>query len=196
MIAVTDPCQDIRYPIEFTRSGAPSAKNARQTGAPYTQESGEKAMVDGSEALAGMVDAGMDSQDALRRADSKAATLLQLVGAALAGVVALVASKPSDAAVVLLWLALVPILVSVLLLLATILPRLNRDPVPGSWLHAAQVGPGTLLDSYRHGNPTSAAMHVCVVARMARRKYQYLQVAVLLLVVGMLLLVAALAVIA
>lgn len=145
----------------------------------------------------GLVDAGTQAQDALRRADAKATTLLQLVGAALAGVIALVKwGQPAGAATVLLWLALAPILASVVLLLVTILPRLNRDPVPGTWLHAAQVGPSTLLDTYTAAAPTSTAAHVCVVAQRARRKYQYVQVAVGLLVAALLPLITALAVIA
>lgn len=145
---------------------------------------------------AGLVDAGTQAQDALQRADTKATTLLKLVGLALAGVIALVNSDPTGAALTLLWLALAPILASVVLLLVTILPRLNRDPVPGTWLYAAQVGPSTLLDTYTATTPTATATHVCVIAQRARRKYQYVQAAVGLLVAGLPLLVAALAVIA
>lgn len=149
-----------------------------------------------TELPAGLVDASTQAQDALRRADTKATTLLQLVGLALAGVIALVNNEPAGAAATLLWLALAPILASVVLLLVTILPRLNRDPVPGSWLYAAQVGPSTLLDTYTAAAPTATAAHLCVVAQRARRKYQFVQLAVGLLLTGLLPLIAALAVIA
>lgn len=137
-----------------------------------------------------------EAQEALRRADTKAATLLQLVGLALAGVMALVSTSPTGAAAVLLWLALAPILASVVLLLVTILPRLGRHPVPGTWLHAATVTASALPDTSTDAARVNADTHLCRVARMARRKYRYVQAAVALLITGLVLLIPALALIA
>lgn len=124
-------------------------------------------------------------RDELRRADTKATTLLSLVGAAMAGVIALSTRPASDPATVLLWLALAPILASIVLLLLVIRPRLNHNPVPGSWLHAAQVGASTLLESVKYGLATSAAHEVCGLARVARRKYRRIAVAIVLLLAGL-----------
>jgi hypothetical protein len=103
------------------------------------------------------------------RADTKASTLLTVFGFALAGVVALTGRPVAPAVAVLLWCSAAPIAASVVLLLLAIRPRLGRDPVPGSWLHAAQVGAATLLASYADGgDPTVlAAYDVCVLARIA-----------------------------
>lgn len=125
-----------------------------------------------------------DAQDALRRADDKARTLLSLVGAALAGVIALASGDPAGASALLLWLSLAPIFTAVVLLLLTLLPRLNPDPPPGTWLYAARVGPSALLDVATDMNPVSSATHACTVARIARAKYRRIQVAVWLLLVG------------
>jgi hypothetical protein len=136
--------------------------------------------------------AGDQVQDALRRADSKATTLLSLVGAAMAGVIALGNGGVSGPGAVLLRLALVPIFASVVLLLVTIWPRLNRCPVSGTWLYAAQVGPATLLESYGENDPVATASHVCTLARIARTKYRRIGQAVALLGCGLALLVVSL----
>ena len=130
-----------------------------------------------------------DAQDALRRADSKATTLLSLVGATLAGGIALSTRDMPAVSAVLLWLALVPVFASVVLLLLTLLPKLGQAPVAGTWLFAAQVGPGTLLETCTGMDAVAVATHACVVARIARSKYRRVQVAVALLVVGLAVLV-------
>lgn len=125
--------------------------------------------------------------DELRRADAKAGTLLSLVGIALAGVVALATREGvSGVGAVLLWLSLGQVFACVVLLLVAILPRLDRHPVPGSWLYAAQVGPSTLLNAYSDDAPRAVrrADDLCVVARIARTKYRQVRAAVVLLLTG------------
>jgi hypothetical protein len=126
-------------------------------------------------------------REEIQRADAKATTLLSLVGAALAGVIALSTRTVPVPAAVALWCSVAPILSSVLVLLSAIRPRLNTDPVAGTWLHAAQVGASALLESYQDdGESTVSAAHdVCVLARIARAKYVRIQHAVALLVVGL-----------
>src|SRR4051794_19262186 len=84
------------------------------------------------------------ARDELRKADTKVTTLLSLVGAALAGVVALTTRQVSVPATVALWTAATPIFASVLVLLSALRPRLS-NPTPGTWLDAALNGPATLL---------------------------------------------------
>jgi hypothetical protein len=125
----------------------------------------------------------------IQRADTKAATLLALVGATLAGVIALTGRPVPGPALAALWLAAVPITASVLVLLATVQPRVSssrRPAVPGTWLHAAQVGPATLLEAYhRTHDDLTLAQDVCVLARLAWAKYRQIQAAVVLLVCGL-----------
>jgi hypothetical protein len=124
-------------------------------------------------------------RDELRRADAKATTLLSLVGAAMAGVIALANRDMTGAGVVLLWTSLVPIFASVVLLLVAIRPRLNPHPVPGTWQYAARVGPVTLLETCQDAESMTTADHVCVLARIARAKYQRIAVAIALLLGGL-----------
>lgn len=143
----------------------------------------------------GLVATGERAMDELRRADGKATTLLSLVGAAFAGVIALTGRHLPAVAEVILWGAAVPMLSAVVLLLSAIRPRLNPDPMPGSWLYAAQVGPASLLESYDAASaPTSTATDVCTLARIARCKYRRIGHAVTLLVIGLGLLAVALTV--
>ncbi|WP_460404970.1 Pycsar system effector family protein [Actinophytocola sediminis] len=128
------------------------------------------------------------ADDAARRADTKATTLLSLTGVGLAGVIALSTRQDvTGAGAVLLWVSLTQVFASVVLLLLAIRPRLNRHPVPGSWLYAATVGPSTLLRAYGDDAPrvVSAADELCVVARIARAKYRRVGVAVVLLLTGL-----------
>ena len=144
----------------------------------------------------GLIAARDQVRDELRRADTKATTLLSLVGVALAGVGVLVTKAPPVAASVTLWVALAPILWAVLLLLSAIRPRLGGgNPVAGSWLFAATHGPESLLASYGDGEQASAtvtAADVCALALIARTKYRRVRSAVDLVAVGVCLLVAAL----
>src|SRR4051794_20807888 len=88
----------------------------------------------------------------LRRTDAKATALLSLVGATLAGVIALSARPMPGTAMVMLWCSTVPIASAVLALLAVIRPRFGgREPVVGSWVYAAQHGPDRLLAALSAG---------------------------------------------
>jgi hypothetical protein len=142
----------------------------------------------------GLSVAHSQAREEIARADTKATTLLSLVGAALAGVVALTTRSVPVPAAVALWCSVAPILASVLVLLSAIRPRLNAYPVVGTWLHAAQVGASALLESYQDDREStvSAAHDVCVLARIARAKYVRIQHAVSLLVGGLAALVVAL----
>lgn len=135
-------------------------------------------------------------RDELRRADAKATTLLSLVGAALAGVVALTGRPLHVVTVVLLWCAAVPIGAAVVALLSAIRPRLTpARPVPGSWLHATQAGPRALLAACAEGHPDRSllvARDVCVLAGLAVTKYRRIGHAVSLLLVGLAVIAAAL----
>ena len=145
---------------------------------------------------AGLITAHAHVREELKRADNKAATLLSLVGAALAGVIALTGRPVGVPATVALWASAVPIAASVLLLLAVVTPRLNNDPVPGTWVHAALVGPAELLETYRTattgGAAVIAAHDVCVLARIAHRKFARIRNAVFLLFIGLAVLAVAL----
>ncbi|SDD68484.1 Pycsar system effector family protein [Actinokineospora iranica] len=135
------------------------------------------------------------ARDELRRADAKATTLLSLVGAALAGVIALSGRSLPIAASVTLWVSAAPILVSVLLLLSAIRPRLGpTEPAPGTWLYAAAFGPSALLKSLADENESamSRAVHACELGVIAQAKYDRIRRAVGLLVLGLGVLVLAL----
>lgn len=137
---------------------------------------------------AGLLAAHEHAREELKRADTKAATLLSLVGAALAGIIALTGRPVSLPATIALWASAAPILASVLLLIWAIRPRLNDNPVPGTWIHAAQVSPQELLDVHTQAGETSgliAAHDVCVLATIAHGKYRRIQQAVALLVTGL-----------
>jgi hypothetical protein len=123
--------------------------------------------------------------DELRRADTKATTLLSLVGAAMAGVIALANRDITGTGAVLLWTSLGPIFASVVLLLTVIRPRLNKRPVPGSWLYAARVGPATLLETYDRADSMLIADEVGILARITETKYRRIIRAVALLLAGL-----------
>jgi hypothetical protein len=136
-------------------------------------------------AMPRVVQAHEQARDELRRADTKATTLLSVVGAALAGVVALTTRQQiSPAAVVALWAAAVPIFGAVLVLLAAIRPRLGQFPTPGTWLDAVFHGPAVLLET-----PSAAAAvlaeDVVLLGGIAVDKYQRVGRSVSLLFVGL-----------
>ncbi|ASR38893.1 hypothetical protein BAY61_02430 [Prauserella marina] len=142
--------------------------------------------------LPGIHQAHEQARDELRRADTKATTLLSLVGAALAGVIALSAQQTSVAAIVALWLAFPPVFAAVLVLLAAIRPRLSQFPTPGTWLHAAHNGPATLLEASSHAATHNLATHTAEIASIAVAKYRRIQRAIELLFTGLCLLSVAL----
>ncbi|MFE0027081.1 Pycsar system effector family protein [Amycolatopsis sp. NPDC059021] len=132
------------------------------------------------------------ARDELRRADAKVSTLLTLVGAALAGVVALTTRHVSPVAMFGLWLAAAPVFASVLVLLGAIRPRLSQFPPAGSWLDAAYNGPAVLLEATSVPVSAQLAEHTAVIGEIAVRRYRRVSVAVQLLVVGLSVLAAAL----
>lgn len=131
-------------------------------------------------------------RDELRRADTKATTLLSLVGVTLAGVIALSGRSLPPISMVLLWSAAVSIAASVLLLLSVVRPRLSARPVAGTWLYAAAVEPDVLLQGCADMTPAQLAADTVVIARIARGKYCGITRAVWTLVAGLTLLALAL----
>jgi hypothetical protein len=125
------------------------------------------------------------ARDELRRADTKATTLLSLVGAALAGVVALTTRQVSVAALVALWLAFAPIFGSVMVLLSAIRPRLSQFPTPGTWLDAVHNGPAALLEASSHAAMQVLAADTSSLGGLAVSKYRRIVAAVQLLAIGL-----------
>jgi hypothetical protein len=132
------------------------------------------------------------ARDELRRAGTKATTLLSLVGAALAGVVALTTRQVSPAALVALWLAAAPIFGSVLVLLSAIRPRLSQFPTPGTWLDAVFHGPAALLEASSSAATQVLAADVVLLGDIAVTKYHRVGRSVSLLFVGLSVLAVAL----
>lgn len=122
-------------------------------------------------------------RDELKRADTKATTLLSLPGLVLAGVVAVAKTGLPLPALVTLWLGALPVFGSVLVLLATIRPRLGQYPTPGTWLHATAYGPQALLDAGTYA-AQAAAEDVCLLGQIAVDKYRRVQSAINLLIIG------------
>lgn len=122
-------------------------------------------------------------RDELRRTDTKATTLLSVVGVALAGVVALGRAGMPVPALAALWLAALPIFGAVLVLLATIRPHLSQFPTPGTWLDATMHGPGVLLEAGSYAAEV-AANDVCLLGQLAVAKHTRVKHAVNLLIVG------------
>ncbi|GAB3479594.1 Pycsar system effector family protein [Amycolatopsis cihanbeyliensis] len=132
------------------------------------------------------------ARDELRRADTKATTLLSLVGVALAGLIALTTREVSVAAIVALWAAVLPVAVAVLLLLSAVRPRLSQYPPPGTWLHAAYEGPTALLEATSEAAQAQVAEHVCQLGSVAVEKYRRVSRAISALTCGLSVLLAAL----
>ena len=130
-------------------------------------------------------DAHDQARDELRRADTKAQILLSLVGAALAGVIALTTRAVSIPTAAALWLAAVPIFAAVLMLLSALRPRLPKDPIPGTWLDAAVNGPAVLLDAEGVESAARVADDAARLGRIALCKYRRTATAVRLLKAGL-----------
>jgi hypothetical protein len=137
-----------------------------------------------------------DVADQLRRADTKAATLLPLFGGFLAGVVALTTRSLPAVAEVFLWLAAAPMACSVLLLLSAVRPRISKRVRYGFAHFASYVErPSDLLEQFQNEPPAVArAVDVCHLSVIAQAKYAGVRRAVDLLYVGLLLLGVALVV--
>ncbi|MFI9449208.1 Pycsar system effector family protein [Amycolatopsis sp. NPDC052450] len=123
-------------------------------------------------------------RDEMRRADTKAQMLLSLVGAALAGMIALTSRNMSAVAQVTTWLAAAPMFTSVLLLLSAIRPRLPK-PTPGSWLHTVHNGPEKLLALDEDVAARHLADDIVVIGSIARTKYRCISRAIVLLIIGL-----------
>lgn len=130
-----------------------------------------------------------DVADQLRRADTKAAALLPLFGGFLAGVVALTTRGLPVLAEALLWLAVAPMLVSVLLLLWAVRPRLGKGDGYGFVRFARAVSrPSQLLEEFEgEASVTALAVEVCRASVTVAAKYACVRRAVDLLVAGVLL---------
>ncbi|WP_037347928.1 Pycsar system effector family protein [Sciscionella sediminilitoris] len=132
------------------------------------------------------------ARDELRRADTKATTLLSLIGASLAGVIALSRAHMPGAASVLLWCAAVPIAGAVVVLLLAIRPRLSAGS-KGSWLHAIAADTTAVLaveDEATHRR--YLAEHTRDLAGIALAKFGRIRTAIRLLLAGLAVLAAAL----
>lgn len=147
-----------------------------------------------SETAESILDSIGQVRDELRRADAKATALVSLVGALFAGEIALTSSGLVPAAQWLMWLASTPIAGSVVLLLVTIRPYLGKGE-PGSFLHAARSTPAEMVElaADRDTTPERLALTWVTVSQIARRKYQRIRAAVQLLLVGIGVLLVALA---
>ncbi|WP_326944522.1 hypothetical protein OG439_32550 [Amycolatopsis sp. NBC_01307] len=130
-------------------------------------------------------DAHDQVRDEIRRADTKAQILLSLVGAALAGVIALSPRATSVPAAVALGLTAVPIFAAVLVLLSALRARIHNDPVPGTWLDAARNGPDVLLTADVTTSAARIADDVAVLGRIAVGKYGRTNTAIRLLTTGL-----------
>lgn len=130
-------------------------------------------------------DAHEQARDELRRADTKAQILLSLVGAALAGVIALTTRTVSVPTAVALWVAAVPIFAAVLMLLSALRARLPEDPIPGTWLDAAVNGPAALLNATSADSVVRVANDTAGLGRIAVCKYRRTNTAVRLLKAGL-----------
>ena len=144
-----------------------------------------------------LVDVEQTARDELRRADTKAGMLLSLATGSLVAVIALTARHTATAAAVALWLAAAGLAVAIVGLLLTVRPNLGArhglHAVRGSWIHAAVGGPQELIEALAGTateRTTAHAEHVCVLARLARRKLRTIRTVVHLLVVDLAVLAA------
>lgn len=137
-----------------------------------------------------------DVADQLRRADTKAASMLPLFGGFLAGVVALTTRDLPVVAEVIMWLAAAPMMVSVLLLLSAVRPRNSKGARHGFAHFARYVErPSELLEQFESEAPATAlAVDVCRLSLIVRAKYADVRRAIDLLMVGLVLLGVALVV--
>ncbi|WP_329793568.1 Pycsar system effector family protein [Lentzea sp. DG1S-22] len=137
-----------------------------------------------------------DVADQLRRADQKAASMLPLFGGFLAGVVALARGDVPPVAQAFLWLAAVPMMASVLLLLSAVRPRRVKGVEFGFVRFAGLVErPSELLEQFEsEESATALAVDVCRASVIVRAKYTDVRIAIDLLMVGVLLFGVAVAV--
>ncbi|GAA1308109.1 Pycsar system effector family protein [Saccharothrix xinjiangensis] len=139
-----------------------------------------------------------DAAAQIGRADSKAGMLLPLFGGVLAGVVALSTRPLPPVAGVLLWLAAVPALAAVLLLLSVVRPRFSRDDDYGiGFLAGFADRPSQVLAALAEPpGEVAQAVDTVRLSVNARGKYRRVQVAVDALMVALLLVASALVVVA
>lgn len=121
----------------------------------------------------------------LQRADAKATTLLSLIGATLAGIVALTGREMATVVSVAVWTSTVPIAGAVIMLLSAIRPRLGSSETPGTWLHAAQNGPEALLTPREVDQLEATAEHVAVLGATAVTKFRRISAAMVSVTCGL-----------
>ncbi|WNV83243.1 Pycsar system effector family protein [Umezawaea sp. Da 62-37] len=129
-------------------------------------------------------------RDELRKADTKAFGLLALFGATLAGVLALTRTDVSTAAVVLLYLAAVPIGTALVALLLTVRPNLAGTNGFLRWA-AYHREPTTVVADIADATvhlPHALAEELVHLSVLAVTKYQRIRHAVHLLLLGLALL--------
>ncbi|KOX33786.1 hypothetical protein ADK67_05465 [Saccharothrix sp. NRRL B-16348] len=128
------------------------------------------------------------------RGDAKAGMLLPLFGAALAGVVALATRPVPFAAELLLWVASVPALAAVVLLLNVVRPRFGRDDDYGFVFLSGFAGrPSELLAALaEQPGEMAKAVDTVRLALIADSKYRRVRTAVDCLTLALLLVAAAL----
>jgi hypothetical protein len=155
-------------------------------------------MTKSPDAAARIEQAFTDVTDQLRRADTKAASLLPLFGGFLAGVVALSTRSMPVVSVVLLWLSAMPMVLAVLLLLNAVRPRFDDNAAFGFPRLVRFTGrPSELLSELAEESPlTAQAVEVSTLANIVRAKYRRVRTAVDLLVLGLLTLAVSLTVMA
>lgn len=126
-------------------------------------------------------------REELRRTDTKATSLLGLFGAALAGVLALIAAHPGTLATVLLHFAALPIAVAVVLLLAVLRPGLLTLAAHGFPRWACfRTDPAALLaDLADPGALLGRAEVLAELSAAVGAKYRRIRTAVHLLLAGL-----------
>ncbi len=127
-------------------------------------------------ALAEVHDVAADARTEATRADQKATALLALVGVAFTAALALTQRALPVPALVFTWAAAIPLGYAVVRLLLCIRPRLPRDAIPGTWLHAATAGPSSLYDAVTNPVDSSDALRrschdAARIAAIARTKH-------------------------
>lgn len=144
-------------------------------------------------ALTALQTAQHDAEAQIARADAKATSLLGLFGVALAATLALAHTAGSTVASILLAAATLPLLCSVAALLLVLRARLDRDHGYPRWALFREQ-PDALVEELtlpaRHGVPLQAA-RLADLSALALAKYQRVNAAVVLLLIGLALLTLA-----
>ncbi|WP_258348273.1 Pycsar system effector family protein [Saccharopolyspora gregorii] len=146
------------------------------------------ATADRTKIAARVTDAKTSVSAELQRGDAKASYLLGLFGAVLAGVVALMRSEVSTAAMVLLTMAAIPTAAAVVLLLWVLRPNLNGQGCRSGFLRWAAFlqDPAALANDFdRPRRANDEAHHLAVLSVLAITKYQRIAIAIYCLLTGL-----------